>query len=138
MNPCLTLNELAEFLDGAFPSETRASLGAVVDVQAGHVRMTLDPNPSMVRPGGIVSGPTLMALTDVAAYAVVIAHHGRKEMAVTNGLSISFLRACKMETIIADARLLRLGRRLATVDVRLWQQDENYLVAQSTVSYSLP
>jgi len=138
MNPCLTLNELAEFLDGAFPSETRASLGAVLHVQAGHVRMILDPNSSMVRPGGIVSGQTLMALTDVAAYAVIIAHHGRKEMAVTNSLSISFLRACKMETIHADARLLKLGRRLATVDVRVWQGNEDHLIAQATVGYALP
>ena len=138
MNPCLSLSELTEFLDGAFPSETRASLGSVVGVQAGRVRMTLDPNASMGRPGGIVAGPTLMALTDVAAYAVIIAHHGRKEMAVTNGLSISFLRACKMETIIADARLLKLGRRLATVDVRVWQGNEEHLIAQATVGYSLP
>lgn len=100
--------------------------------------MRLDPGPDMIRPGGIVSGPTLMGLADVAAWAVVLAHVGPVAMAVTNSLSINFLRACQLDAVIADARLLKLGRRLATVDVRLWQGDEQRLVAQATVGYALP
>ncbi|MDB5711579.1 MAG: PaaI family thioesterase [Sphingomonas bacterium] len=79
-----------------------------------------------------------MALVDVAAYAVVAAHHGPEAMAVTSSLSISFLRTCRFEPVFADAELLKLGRRLATVDVRVWQQEEARLIAQSTVGYSLP
>jgi uncharacterized protein (TIGR00369 family) len=59
-------------------------------------------------------------------------------MAVTNSLTINFLRPCQLETIMADARLLRLGRRLATVEVRLWQGREDRLVAVATVGYALP
>ena len=59
-------------------------------------------------------------------------------MAVTNSLSISFLRACQFEPIYADARILKLGRRLATVDVRVWQRTEDRLIAQSTVGYAMP
>lgn len=92
----------------------------------------------MLRPGGIVSGPTLMALVDVAAYAAIAAHHGPEPMAVTNALSITFLRACKVEPIMADAHILKLGRRLATIDVRIWQGSEDRLIAQSTVGYALP
>lgn len=79
-----------------------------------------------------------MALADVAAYGVIAAHHGAEAMAVTNMLSISFLRACRLEPVFADAHLLKLGRRLATVDVRIWQGSEDRLVAQSTVGYALP
>jgi uncharacterized protein (TIGR00369 family) len=79
-----------------------------------------------------------MGLADVAAWAVVLAHVGPVAMAVTNSLSISFLRACQLDAVIADSRLLKLGRRLATVDVRLWQGDEQRLVAQATVGYALP
>ncbi len=92
----------------------------------------------MIRPGGIVSGPTLMGLVDVAAYAVVLAHIGPVAMAVTNSLNIAFLRACRLEPVMADARLLKLGRRLATVDVRIWQRVEDNLIAQATVGYTLP
>lgn len=136
--PRMTVQELSAFLDANFPPETRPSRGEVVGVAPGSVRMTLQPTANMLRPGGIVSGPTLMALVDVAAYVAIAAHHGPEPMAVTNALSITFLRACKVEPIMADAHILKLGRRLATIDVRIWQGSEDRLVAQSTVGYALP
>jgi uncharacterized protein (TIGR00369 family) len=134
----LSLDELAAFLDRAFPPEARPTLGELVSVVPGHVRMSLQPLPAMLRPGGIVSGPTLMGLIDVAGYAVVQAHIGPVEMAVTDTLSVSFLRPCRLAPVLADARLLKLGRRLASLDVRLWQGAEDHLVAQATVGYALP
>ncbi|MEK7456406.1 MAG: PaaI family thioesterase [Pseudomonadota bacterium] len=134
----LDLEALGAFLDAAFPTEARASLGSLVEIAPGRVRMLLEPTPAMARPGGIVSGPSLMALADVAAYAVIAAHHGPEPMAVTHGLTISFLRACQFEPIYADACLLKLGRRLSTIDVRIWQGSENRLVAQATVGYAQP
>ncbi len=134
----LTVAELSAFLDAAFPTAARATLGEVESLARGRLRMRLDPLPAMARPGGIVSGPTLMALADVAAYGVIAAHHGPEAMAVTNALSISFLRACRFEPIVADAHLMKLGRRLATFDVRIWQGAEDRLVAQATVGYALP
>ncbi|MDB5698979.1 MAG: thioesterase superfamily protein [Alphaproteobacteria bacterium] len=129
---------LSAFIDQSFPAATRAGFGEIVSVAPDHVRMRLTPSADMIRPGDIVSGPTLMGLADVAAWAVVLAHVGPVAMAVTNSLSITFLRACQLEPVIADARLLKLGRRLATVDVRLWQGDDERLVAQATVGYALP
>jgi uncharacterized protein (TIGR00369 family) len=129
---------LAGFLDEAFPATARPSLGRLELIEHGRARLRLDPLPDMLRPGGIVSGPTLMGLADVAAYAVVLAHVGPVAMAVTNALNISFLRACRLAPVFADARLLKLGRRLATVDVRIWQKAEERLIAQATVGYALP
>lgn len=134
----LTTSELSDFLDQAFPAAARPSLGRVVSVEIDHVRLSLQPGPETLRSGGIVSGPTLMGLADVAAYAVILAHIGPVAMAVTNALNITFLRACRRDTVIADARLLKLGRRLAAIDVRLWQDSEDRLVAQATVGYALP
>ena len=42
------------------------------------------------------------------------------------------------EAIWADARLLRLGRRMAVCDVRLWTESADRIAAQATVTYSLP
>jgi uncharacterized protein (TIGR00369 family) len=138
--PRLRLSEeqVAAFLNEAFPADARSKLGQVEKLTLNYLRMRLDPDASMIRPGNIVSGPTLMGLVDVAAYAVIAAHHGPEAMAVTNSLSITFLRACDVRPVYADARLLKLGRRLATVDVRVWQDSEDRLVAQSTVGYALP
>jgi uncharacterized protein (TIGR00369 family) len=138
--PALRLDhaEVAAFLDQAFPEKARPALGELVAIAPGHARLRLHPDADMIRPGGIVSGPVLMGLVDVAAYAVILSHVGPVAMAVTNMLTISFLRACRLAPVTADARLLKLGRRLATVDVRLWQEAEDRLVAQATVGYALP
>lgn len=138
LRPRLSVDEVAAFLDAAFPPEARAHLGTVVAIGPGTLRMHLDPVPAMLRPGGFVSGPTLMALADVAAYAVIAAHHGPEAMALTNALSIAFLRPCRPEPIFADAEILKLGRRVATIDVRIRQGEDARLVAQSTVGYVLP
>lgn len=129
---------LTAFIDQSFPAKARAALGQPVELAPGHVRMRLDPDADMVRPGGIVSGPVLMGLVDVAAWAAVLAHIGPVAMAVTHSLNIAFLRACLVAPVIADARLLKLGRRLATIEVRLWQEAEDRPIAQSTVGYALP
>ena len=134
----LSAAELSDFLDAAFPAAARPDFGELLAIDPGQVRMRLAPRPDMLRPGGLVSGPALMGLVDVAAYAVVAAHVGRVPMAVTATLSIAFLRACRCHPVFADARLLKLGRRLATVDVRLWQDEEARLLAQATVGYALP
>jgi uncharacterized protein (TIGR00369 family) len=134
----LSRDELVAFLDEIFPAAARPNLGEVVSVAPGRVRTTLQPPPALARPGGVVSGPTLVGLIDFAAYAVVLAHAGRVEMAVTATLSVSFLRPCRLKPIFADANLLKLGRRFASIDTRVWQSTENHLVAQATVGYALP
>lgn len=129
---------LAAFIDQSFPPKARRSLGELVSIAPAHARLRLDPDEEMIRPGGIVSGPVLMGVVDVAAWAVVLAHVGPVAMAVTHSLNMTFLRGCAVAPVVADARLLKLGRRLATIDVRLWQGDEDRLIAQSTVGYALP
>jgi uncharacterized protein (TIGR00369 family) len=134
----LSPEELAAFLDEVFPAAARPDLGELVSAAPGRVRTMLQPARSMLRPGGIVSGPILMGVIDFAAYAVVLAHIGPVEMAVTNTLSVSFLRPCRLEPVFADAHLLKLGRRFASIDTRLWQSTEDRLVAQAMVGYTLP
>ena len=107
-------------------------------LEPGFLRMKLEPHESMLRPGRLVSGPTQMGLADRAAYAVILAHIGPVAMAVTSNLNMSFLRGVKFETFYADAHLLKLGRRLATVDVRIWQGEPGNVAAQSTVTYAIP
>ena len=105
--------------------------------EPGLVETTLVTRASSLRPGGVVSGPTLMALADVAAYALVLGHIGEQPMAVTSSLTMHFLAACAPGELHAEARLLKLGRRLATSDVRLWSMPGT-IAAHATVVYALP
>lgn len=93
----------------------------------------------LVRPGGTLSGPTIMALGDAAMYAVVLGRLGRVEMAVTSNLNINFLVKPKPVDLLADARILRLSRRQAVCEVSLYSAgNEDELVAHVTGTYALP
>lgn len=94
--------------------------------------------PNFVRPGGTLSGPTQMALADAAMYAVVLGALGRVEMAVTTNLNINFLARPRQTDLIAEAVLLKLGKRLAFCEVRLTSDGSEELVAHVTGSYSIP
>lgn len=131
----LAINAL---LASAFPERDTASIAKVLAVAPGTARLRLEPSPANLRPGGIVSGPTLMALADTAAYAVILAHIGEQLMAVTSSLTYQFLRPCEPVPITADASLIKLGRRLAITDIRLWTVDELRPVGQATVTYAIP
>ena len=65
---------------------------------------------STERPGGIVAGPVYMAAADVAMWVAIMTKLGTKVLTVTTELNTSFLRSAKEETIVASARVLKLGR----------------------------
>lgn len=93
----------------------------------------------LVRPGGTLSGPTIMALADAAMYAVVLGRLGRVEMAVTSNLNINFLVKPKPVDLLAHASILRLSRRQAVCEVSLYSMGfEDELVAHVTGTYALP
>ena len=93
----------------------------------------------LVRPGGTLSGPTIMALADAAMYAVVLGRLGRVEMAVTANLNINFLAKPKPVDLVAEARILRVSRRQAVCEVSLYSAgNEEELVAHVTGTYALP
>lgn len=91
-----------------------------------------------LRPGGTLSGPVMMALADAAVYGAVLARLGPVEMAVTTHLSIDFLRKPGPADIVASARLLKLGKRLAVGDVLITSDANAELVARASATYSIP
>ena len=133
----MTADDLSEFFVQAFPGDPQRNF-TFDRFETGFLRIKLVPDDTMLRPGELVSGPTQMALADRAAYAVILAHIGLVAMAVTSNLNTSFLRGVQKQELFADATLLKLGRKLASVDVRLWQGEESHIVAQSTVTYAIP
>ncbi|WP_374654532.1 PaaI family thioesterase [Phenylobacterium sp.] len=122
----------------AFPEGSDVLFPVVTTVEPGRVVVVRQYHPAMLRPGELVSGPTLMGLADTAAYALVLSHVGEQLMAVTSSLVMNFLRGAKPGDIHAEAQMLRLGRRNAVCDVRLWTESPERLAAQATVTYAIP
>jgi uncharacterized protein (TIGR00369 family) len=131
----LGADALNKLLDQAFPGATEP-VRMVRDVSPGRATLLRQFHPTMLRPGGLISGPTLMSLADSAAYVLIMAHVGPELMAVTSSLTMNFLRGAKPGDIQVEAELLTLGRRNAVCDVRIWTESPARLAAQATVTYA--
>jgi uncharacterized protein (TIGR00369 family) len=136
--PVLDADGVNALLRKAFPDALPAAFPTVSEVTPGRVKVIAPYREGLLRPGGVISGPTLMSLSDTAAYALVLAHIGDQLMAVTSSLTINFLRGAAPGDLHAEAELLRLGRRNAVCDVRLWTEAPDRLAAQATVTYAIP
>ncbi|MGO4724801.1 MULTISPECIES: PaaI family thioesterase [unclassified Inquilinus] len=104
----------------------------------GTATLVMPCRDDFVRPGGTITGPALFGLADVALYAAVLSRIGRVELAVTTSMAINFLRRPALVPVIAEARLLKLGRRLAYGEVLLFSEGEAEPVAHATGTYSIP
>ncbi len=128
--------QLEAFLAEAFP---HARMTLVVDeVTARGVDIRQPFDPAQIRPGGTISGPTLMTLADTAMYLAVVAAIGPVALAVTTSLQIDFLRKPGPVAVLASCELVKLGSRLAVGDVRLRSEGDAALVARASVTYSIP
>ncbi len=94
--------------------------------------------PLDLRPGGTLSGPAMMGLADAAMWAALLARLDDGRMAVTSEMSIRFLRRPPPEDMLARAEIVRLGRRQAVLEVRLFADGEPAPVALVVGTYALP
>lgn len=117
-----------------------AEHGMVVDhVEPGRALLRAVYDQNNLRPGGIISGPTLMRLVDLAGWVIVFSKAGIEPMAVTWDLKINFLRAAQGGDVIAEARLLKFGRKLVYSDVTMWVEGTpDKIVAHATITYARP
>jgi len=133
----LTVEAFNEIADARLPFAKLMGL-SLESVDPDGVRMRAVYSDKFLRPGGTVSGPVMMTLADAAMYALVLSRIGPVELAVTTNLSINFLRKPLPADLIAEARMLKLGRRLAIGEVSLYSEGDDRIVAHTTATYSIP
>jgi uncharacterized protein (TIGR00369 family) len=131
--------ELEQFLRAEFP-QAFASGDIRVERADGETCLLRERySDRMLRPGGTISGPTLMALADCAMYVVLLSAIGPVGLAVTTNLNINFLRKGEAgQDVLAAARILKLGKRLAVGEVALLSGDSPDPIAHVTATYSIP
>ena len=135
----MSVDELHRFLATEFPQVFHADSGLTIEeVWHGGGRVRQAYQAQFIRPGGTISGPTMMALADFAMYVGVLASIGPRPLAVTINLNINFLRKPAARDLIAECRLLKLGKRLAVGEVTIRSDGTDEPVAHVTSSYSIP
>jgi uncharacterized protein (TIGR00369 family) len=137
--PAMAVGELERFLRAEFPQVFHAASGLSIEaVWHGGGRVRQAYQAQFIRPGGTISGPTMMALADFAMYVGVLASIGPVPLAVTTNLNINFLRRPAPRDLIAECRLLKLGKRLAVGEVIVRSDEMEEPVAHATSTYSIP
>ena len=145
----MSADDLQRYLEEEFPQAFGPGRPhRIVRVDEGGIGLVLEAGVEHLRPGETVSGPSMMGLADIAAYAVILAAIGPVSGSATTNFSINFLRRPKPGLMVADARLMKLGRRLAVCEVGLRvphedgdpfrQTGQEELLAHAVTTYSIP
>ena len=105
-------------------------------IEHGKAEVVLPYRDEFLRPGGTIAGPFMMMIADVCMYAVVLSLLGEIKLAVTTNLNINFLRKPANTDLVAKGDIIKLGKRLAVIEVSIFSADE--IVAHATGTYSIP
>ncbi len=133
----VTVEEFRQIMRDSLPFA--AVFGAeIIEMGEGRAVAALPFKSDFLRPGGTIGGPLLMMLADLVVYAAVLSAIGRVELAVTTSLTINFLRKPPPAGICAEAKLLKLGSRLAVGEVALFTEGDSEMVAHVVATYSIP
>lgn len=137
--PVMSAAAIEDFLDREFPQMHHGGrLYSIEAVKPLGVTLRCAFKPEQLRPGGTISGPTIMTLADVALYMAVLASIGPVALAVTTSFSFNFLRKPAAKDLIAECRLLKLGQRLAVGEVSIRSDGSEEIVAHATGTYAIP
>lgn len=135
----MSVAEVEEFLRREFPQAFVHDDVRIESADGETALLRQRFSERMLRPGGTVSGPTLMGLADFAMYVVLLSAIGPVGLAVTTNLNINFLRKGQPgQDVLAVAKLLKLGRRLAVGEVNLLSGSSPDPIAHVTATYSIP
>jgi len=135
----LSVKELERLLGAEFPEMFNPQSGYVIEqVWPGGCRVRKQFDAQSLRPGGTIAGTTMMALADFATYVAILGAIGWVPLTVTTNLNINFLKKPAARDLVGEAKLLKLGKRLAVGDVAIRSAGEDGLVAHATATYSIP
>jgi len=135
--PKITADEYHALMEKEAPWSAAAGL-TLEDIGPGSATLRMPFDDTMLRPGGTVSGPSMMALADAAMYAVILSRIGVVKLAVTTNFNINFLRRPRPSDLIAKGSIIKLGKRLAVMEVTLFSDGDDKAVAHATGTYSIP
>jgi uncharacterized protein (TIGR00369 family) len=107
------------------------------DATRGAATLSMSARPELERFGGIMHGGALASLADSASAFAVISTLEGSEQTVTVDLTLHYLRPATGGKLTAHARVLRAGRRLATVSVEILNESGALVVTALTTYLKL-
>lgn len=133
--PRITIAEFERLLDSHHPFAAVLEID-ILEIGVGKSILRLPERNSHQRLGGMIAGPMLMGLADLALYAAIVGGTGNRD-AVTASLSMNFLRKTPPGSVLAHATILKTGR-MAAGEVLLVPEAGGAPVAQAISTWALP
>lgn len=134
--PVMNADEAFVFLESVF-HQVRGKF-EIEEISSMRARLRMKINDSNLRPGGTVSGPAMFEVADCAFYVAVMGMIGKEALTVTTNATINFLNKPQPVDLICEARILKLGKLLATGDATIWSDGHEAPVAHATMTYAIP
>lgn len=135
----MTGGEVEAFLDEVFPRRDESWPPIHIEHLAPfEARLRMEFRETILRPGGTISGPAMFKLADFGIYVAILAMIGPVALTVTTNFTINFLRRPLQKDLVAEVRILKLGRRLAVAEVALYSEGQDAMAAHATGTYSIP
>ena len=134
----VSIKEVQELISEDIPAV--AEMGIIFEIVSDNlVRARLPFDTSSLRPGGTISGPTMMGLGDIVVFVCILSRIGIVKDIVTTNLNANFLRKPGPSDLIAEGNLIKLGQRLAYGQVNMFsEKNPDSIVCHVTSTYSIP
>ncbi|GGT21548.1 hypothetical protein GCM10010271_26040 [Streptomyces kurssanovii] len=102
-----------------------------------HAVLRLPWSDRLAREGGGMSGQALMAAADTATVIAVSSARGGFAPMTTVQQSTSFMRAVVGADVLVEARITKLGKRMAFADITMTAQGAPEPAARASTVYAL-
>lgn len=134
--PAIGAEEMQRYLEEIFPAV--AGRFEILDIAPMRARLRMTVGPREIRPGGTVSGPAMFELADCGFYVALMGTIGPEALSVTTNTTINFLNKPAPAPMLCEARILKLGKLLATGDAIIRTEGDDRPMAHATLTYAIP
>lgn len=131
----ISVEQFNHIIQSELPWAAEAGM-SLESIEEGKAVMRLPYHQKSIRPGGTISGPHMMMLSDACMYAVVLSMLGEVKLAVTTSFNINFLRKPQQTDLVAVGTIIKMGKRLAVIEVSVYSDKD--IVSHATGTYSIP
>lgn len=110
----------------------------IVSAGEGKAVLVLPVRPELHNGAGWLQGGMLVALADEAMALALYTLLGKNEGIATIAESTSFIRGVREGTVVAEARVIRKGRRVAFMEAEVRTEGgEKIVLARTTASFAI-
>jgi len=106
-----------------------------VKCEGGQSRCTLEVEPRLLNPHGVVHGGVLYSMADTGMGGAMYTVMEKEELCATIEIKIVYFKAVRSGTLVCDTRIISRGRRVAALESEI--TSDGRLVAKASGTFSV-